>query len=66
MPRTLTLRMVSGLPATEVRAQLTRARRLHDAGKRALAFYLYEMQTRGFTKSLATSRRRTTRSLASG
>src|SRR5688572_25296049 len=46
MFRTLTLRMVPGLPAREVRAQLKRARRLHDAGKRALAFYLYEMQTR--------------------
>ena len=46
MFRTLTLRMVPGLPAKEVRAQLRRAHRLHDAGKRALAFYLYEMQTR--------------------
>src|SRR5688572_10624482 len=46
MFRTLTLRMVPGLPAKEVRAQLKRARRLHDAGKQALAFYLFEMQTR--------------------
>src|SRR5262245_39416893 len=48
MERTKTVRLVSGLSAEDVRAHLARASRLCEVGQRALAFYLHEMQARGF------------------
>jgi len=47
LERVTVVRLVLGLSGKRVRIQLDRANRLADAGKRALAFYLYDMQQRG-------------------
>ena len=46
MQRTKTVRLVSGLSAVDADAQVARGIRLCDAGKRSVAFYLYDIQVR--------------------
>ena len=43
----VSIRLVAGLSSKRVRARLSRANRLCDAGQRAIAFYLHETKTRG-------------------
>ena len=49
--RPWTLRLVAGLSEKRVRTELSKASRQTDAGHRALAFYLHEMQSRGLHQS---------------